>query len=94
MRTQKNQACSLGPGQSWLTPIRAEGTEGRGGQSWGLRQAHTLLQLPPSPCSEDYQTIFFLPSSFPFFSFYFKVALHFKNVYLPSFVCILWKDRT
>lgn len=63
-RTQKDQAedplpCSLGPGQSWLTLIWAEGTEGRGrgrGQNCGRSPAHSLLQFPPSPCSEEYQT--------------------------------------
>ena len=61
-----------GPDQSWLTLVKVEGTEGRGGgQSWGPGQAHSLLQFPSSLCSVNYQTIFFLSSSFPSLFFLF-----------------------
>lgn len=62
IRPENLSPCSLGLGQSWRTLVRVEGTERR--TELGLQPSS---QLPPFPCSADYQLCLFF--SFPFFSF-------------------------
>lgn len=88
IRPENLSPCSLGLGQSWLTLVRVEGTERRGGQSWDRSQALSFLHFLALQTTNYVFFLSFPFNFFPFPPFFFKAI--FKLLWILKMLTVFY----